>query len=55
MKCERECEKTERMCSLSLLHSLCFSTPNGRKLQPAEVASYDLLRYNLTDPPRIFN
>jgi hypothetical protein len=35
-QCEFECEseKTERVCSLSLTHSLCFSTPNGQKLQP---------------------
>jgi hypothetical protein len=33
-------EKTERVCSLSLSHSLCFSTPNGQKLQPFERSFY---------------
>jgi len=41
--------KKKRVCSLF------FCTPNGQKSQPAEVASYDLLRYNLNDPPRISN
>jgi hypothetical protein len=32
-----------------------LGTPNGKKLHPAEAASYDLVRYILNDPLRIFN